>query len=289
MYESKVGRRICLRCGLLQFLIALAGCAPSVPLAPPPPQIRVIRASVTSGSLDQADLALELDCSNSSDMSVSFSQIHYSLSSADRVFATGRAPWRTTVPARAKQVVTVPLGVSYDTLFESGSGVTRGSVVPFQARLELLAPTEGGGTMIVPAEGRGELPVPAPPAVRLEELQWLHIDEGRAEARLRIKVTNTEQFRVKLARLSSQVWLEGRAVTSTDLDKLAGTELPPGAEQSLETTISFVPAEARLPVNQLSRGRPGSYRLEGVCRVTTSFGPLDLAFDHSGTAPFRAE
>jgi LEA14-like dessication related protein len=283
----------CRRFGLafcLMFPAVMAGgCATSVPLAPPPPDVRVTNMWVAFASTERADLAMELQIRNVSEKPVSFSGLTYFLSSEGNMFGTGKQPWQNTAPARVSQPITVHVPVFYERLFDLVPNARRGTIMPLQARLELLAPAETGGTTIVTAEGRGELPLPAAPAVHLEELQWLRLDDDRAEARLHITVQNTNHFPVELTGLSCRVWLAGRTVSSVQLKDMASGHLPENAEKSLEATISFVPNKVRLPANQLARGRPGSYRLDGTCEMRTALGHLTLPFDESGTAPFQAE
>jgi LEA14-like dessication related protein len=270
-------------------LMMAGGCATSVPLAPPPPDVRVSNMRVAFASTERADLAIELQIRNASAKAVSFSGLTYFLASEGNMFGTGKQPWQATAPARVSRAMTVHVPVFYERLFDLVPNAKRGTIVPLQARLELLAPAETGGTTIVTAEGRGELPLPAAPAVHLEELQWLRLEDDRVEARLRINVQNTNHFPVELMGLTCRVWLAGRTVSSVQLKDVAGGHLPENAEKSLEATISFVPNDVRLPANQLARGRPGSYRLDGTCEMRTALGPLTLPFDESGTAPFQAE
>lgn len=281
--------RLGFACCLTVLAVMAGGCATSVPLAPPPPDVRVTNMRVAFASTERADLAIELQMRNASDKPVSFSGITYFLSSEGNMFGTGKQPWQATAPARVSRAMTVHVPVFYERLFDLVPNAKRGTIMPLQARLELLAPADTGGTTIVTAEGRGELPLPAAPAVHLEELQWLRLDDDQVEARLRITVQNTNHFPVELTGLTCRVWLAGRTVSSVELKDVAAGHLPENGEKSLEATISFVPNEVRLPANQLARGRPGSYRLDGTCQMQTALGFLALPFDESGTAPFRAE
>ena len=288
--NSRIARhRIGFHSRVVVVLVVAGGCATSVPLAPPPPDVRVTNIRAASASTERADLVLELQIRNPSEKPVSFSGLTYFLSSNGSMFLTGKEPWQATAPARVSRAMTVNVPVLYERLFDLVPGAKRGTIVPLQVRLELMSPDETAGTTIVTAEGQGELPLPAAPAVHLAELQWLRIDDDRVEARLHISVQNANHFPVQLTGLSCRVWLEGRAVTSIELKDVAGGQIPENGQKSLDATISFVPNEVRLPVNQLSRGRPGSYRLDGTCEMRTTWGPLTLPFDETGTAPFQAE
>lgn len=89
-------------------LLAAVGCAPRVPLAPPPPEVRVPHIRVASASSERADLAMELQVRNPSDEPVSFSGLTYFLSVNGSTFFTGKpavagggAPTRDSEPGGA--------------------------------------------------------------------------------------------------------------------------------------------------------------------------------------------
>ena len=60
-----------------------------------------------------------------------------------------------------------------------------------------------------------------------------------------------------------------------------------GEEATLPVNVSFSPARLGLGLFRTLSGEGASYRISGSLECQTPYGPLDLPYDKSGTAPFR--
>jgi len=134
----------------------------------------------------------------------------------------------------------------------------------------------------IPLSHQGELPVPAVPEVTMTSLDIgsLSLDKVAATARLRIK--NTNQFEIDIARLGFNLALGGQQVGGTAIS--SGGKLAPGQESAVAVPLSFSPKESGVGLLNLLRGSESSYSVSGLLETDTRFGALKLPFDRKGNA-----
>jgi LEA14-like dessication related protein len=132
----------------------------------------------------------------------------------------------------------------------------------------------------IPLTHEGEIPVPAIPDVSLVSLQIDSLDFDRVETTLKVRVRNTNQFDLDLARLGLNLALGGQQVASTSVDSPG--KLAPGQATTVAIPASFSPRAFGVGLFNLLRGTETGYGMTGFLELGTRFGPVTLPFDRQG-------
>jgi LEA14-like dessication related protein len=279
--------RIFARAAMLPFACALllAGCQSleGILEAAPKPTARVAGAHLQGLTLDKVDLLFDVEVGNPYSVNLPLLDLGYAIGSGGQRLIEGSVQPSGAIPAKGSKVIQVPAGIKFASLMTALKGVRPGSVVPYTADFTLGVDAPVIGRMTLPLSKSGELPVPAAPEVALVafDVGALSLDKVQAVARLRVK--NTNQFDLDLARLGLDLALGGKEVARTKLASTAG--LAPGQSATLDVPLSFSPRSFGIGVFNLLKGSETGYRISGSLEAGTRFGPLSLPFKHSGNAP----
>lgn len=139
-------------------LIASAGCTGNGDQARPTAKL----TGIHFGELDRAalELAFDIEIRNPYSVDMPLTSMTYSLYSKNRVLATGSANPNTTIPAGAKQKVSLPVRVHYGHILRTLKDVEPGSKIRYKAELTISANTQTLGQIEVPMKKSGKIKLP---------------------------------------------------------------------------------------------------------------------------------
>jgi LEA14-like dessication related protein len=212
--------------------------------------------------------------------------LNYSLASGSSEFLTGNADVAGSVPAGGSKRITVPATVTFVTLANALGGVKPGSVVPYDAKMDLSvdAPL---GPVSLPIRKKGEVPVPAVPKVELTSVQWKNLTLSEASAVLKLKVENTNDFNLDLNKLAYALQLGGQSIAAGGVDK--SVAFSKGQAREIEIPVSFSPSNLGLAAFNMLRGQGADYAIGGDMAVDTPFGPLKMPYQRTGQTTFLSK
>ena len=246
------------------------------------PTARITAVKFQELSLTKVDLVFDVEVTNPYGVSLPLLDLSYSIgSSGQKVLAGGVKP-STALPANGSTVIQVPTSISFVSLMSIVKTIRPGQVVPYRADFTVGVDAPVIGAVSIPLTHEGEIPVPAIPDVSLISLQIDSLNFDKVETTLKLRVRNTNQFDLDLARLGLNLALGGQQVASTSVD--SPTKLPPGQTATVAIPASFSPRAFGIGVFNLLRGTETGYGMTGSLEVGTRFGPVTMPFDHQGNA-----
>ncbi len=281
--------------GITAFLIAfvsatlVAGCntLDEVIESAPKPGARILGAGVRNLSLSSLDLVFDIEVSNPYSVGLPLVDLTYTLNSGREQLLSGSIKPSGSVPANGTSVVQLPARLDLASVVKTLPGVKPGAIVPYNARIDLIVDAPLLGEMNLPLRRSGEIPVPAPPQITLLSFDVgnLGLDEVRADARLRVK--NTNQFRIDLSRIRFDLALSGRNVASSRLR--ASPKLGPGQAAVVKIPLSFSPRALGAGALDVLSGSNAGYAISGRLDVMTRYGELALPFSQRGNTTLRRQ
>ena len=248
----------------------------------PRPSARIVGASLHDLSLERVDLLFDVEVTNPYPTTLPLTDLSYSVASAGQTIAEGGVKPASAIPARGSKVLQIPAGIRFSSLMSALKSVRPGSVVPYNADFKLAVDAPVVGLMTIPLSHQGELPVPAVPDVTMTSFDVGALSLDKVEAIARMRVKNTNQFDVDIARLGFNLVLGGQQVAGTSVTN--GGKLVPGQEGTIAVPLSFSPKEFGIGLFNLLRGSESSYSVFGSLETDTRFGALKLPFDRKGNA-----
>jgi LEA14-like dessication related protein len=246
------------------------------------PSASVQGAHLSNLSPRSASLVFDVKITNPYDADLSLANLDYALAARSTQFLTGQAAISGAVPARGSRVVQVPATVVFSDLLAAVSGVKLGQVVPYKADLDLSVNAPAIGPLHLPISHSGELPIPNVPGVELAGIKWGNVSLQSADATIKLRVTNTNDFPVGLAGLNYALQLDGQDVF--DGKSAQPLSLNPGESGELDIPVSASASRVGLALVNMVRKAQASYSINGTTDLTTSFGPVSLPFNRSGSA-----
>ncbi|MBI1336782.1 MAG: hypothetical protein GC164_07460 [Phycisphaera sp.] len=262
---------ICLLTGCSTVQSLMQGNKPSVSLS---------NVSLANLSLDGVDLVFDVKVSNPYDVPLPITDLGYSISSGGTAFLSGNAASSGTVPAMGSKVIRVPAGVKFTQLMNALSGVKPGSVVPYDAKLDLSVNAPAVGKITLPLSKSGSLPVPALPSVKVAGLKWTDLSMQNAAGEVSLKITSANDFPVDLSAMSYNLSLGGTKVAQSRVEQAVKFEKDKPA--MLTFPVSFSPIQLGLGVFNLIQGKGAAYQIAGDMNLATPFGQLNLPYDSTG-------
>jgi LEA14-like dessication related protein len=268
-------------------LIIAAGCS-SIEKAiesAPRPSASVIGAGVRNLSLHSLDLVFDVEVTNPYDVSLPLVDASYTLDSGKQQLLTGRIKPSGAVPARGSSVIQLPARVDLAALLDMLAGVRPGALVPYRTEISIVVNAPLIGDMALPLERKGEIPIPAIPEITLASFDIGEMRFDRVEAEARLRVRNTNQFRIDVVRLRFDLKLSGKNVASVRLRRTS--RLAAGQTAILEVPVSISPAALGAGLMELLDGNDAGYDLSGRLELNSRFGEFTLPFNQLGQAPLR--
>ena len=248
------------------------------------PSARVTGARLTDITLESAAVNFEVEVTNPYPVALPLVNLKYALAGtgATQPFVSGTADVQGSVPANGSKTVTVPAKVVFSQLLQVLGEVKPGSVVPYDASLTMSVNAPNIGALELPLKHQGQLPVPTVPAVSLAGVQWQGLSTDKAEALVRVNVTNRNQFAFDLAKVAAQLSVNGSKLVTIEQPQSAHFE--PEGQQTLEIPVSVSPKSLGLGALGLLRGQDARYALSGLFDLNSPFGPMQLPFS-TGSNP----
>jgi LEA14-like dessication related protein len=248
----------------------------------PKPTARVIGTELKNLSLDNLDLVFSVEVANPYPAALPLLDLAYKLGSGGNDILQGSIKPPGSVPARGSSVIQLPARIAFATLIKALKGVSAGSVVPYQANLELGVDAPLLGRLTLPLSQSGELPIPAVPHVELSSLAVSKLSLDQITTSIKLRVKNTNQFPLDLTKLNVSLVLGGLEVGATTLAN--GVKFPAGDTATLDVPLSFSPRAIGMGLLNLLRGNQIAYSISGSIDADSRFGPLALPFSHTGNS-----
>lgn len=270
---------------VLLCLPMLGGCQSLKAMLDASPSASVKGVKFADLSPEGMKLLFDVEVINPYEVPLPLTNMGYSLASGAQPFLTGKADVAGTIPAKGSKRLTVPATVNFAQLLSALSGVRPGAVVPYAANLDLSVTPPGTGPLTLPLKHQGELPVPAVPEVQLASVDWKNLSLDEASAVLKVKIKNTNQFAVDLAKLNYAVSLGGTKVAESSVAE--PRKFAAGGENTLEIPLSIKPINLGLAAFNMLRGSGANYEMSGLMNLGTPYGQIDMPYNKSGKTTFK--
>ena len=125
------------------------------------PTARLMGLKFEEVKLDLAMLMFDVEIDNHYPVALPLTNFDYTLSSNAEKFLSGSAESQTTVPAKSKQIVSLPAKINYMGMLKALKGIRPGSKIPYGAELGLSVDTPALGLIRLPLKKEGELVLPS--------------------------------------------------------------------------------------------------------------------------------
>jgi len=125
------------------------------------PTARLTGLKFEEVKLDSAMLMFDVEIDNHYPVALPLTNFDYTLSSNAEKFLSGSSKSQTTVPAKSKQIVSLPAKINYMGMLKALKGVRPGSKIPYGAELGLSVDTPALGLIRLPLKKEGELVLPS--------------------------------------------------------------------------------------------------------------------------------
>ena len=125
------------------------------------PTARLMGLKFEEVKLDLAMLMFDVEIDNHYPVALPLTNFDYTLSSNAEKFLSGSAESQTTVPAKSKQIVSMPAKINYMGMLKALKGIRPGSKIPYGAELGLSVDTPALGLIRLPLKKEGELVLPS--------------------------------------------------------------------------------------------------------------------------------
>jgi LEA14-like dessication related protein len=268
------------------FLAAFAGGCKSLDDAlktVPQPDARVIGADVRNLSLNGLDLVFDIEITNPYGVKLPIVELNYAVGSGELQLLQGGIKTLEDVPANGSTVIQVPASLDFAAAAQALSNVSPGSILPYHAEINIAVDAPFIGAINLPLKHEGEIPVPAVPDISLASFDIGVMTWEEVSATAKLRVTNTNQFKIELAKLQFNLELGKETVAN------AGTRraysLASGQSAIVEIPISFSPRAFGVGITgifDMLGGSEANYGIAGILDLGTRFGPLSIPFSHGG-------
>ncbi|NUM36884.1 MAG: LEA type 2 family protein [Candidatus Brocadiae bacterium] len=248
------------------------------------PSASIADVSIQNLSLEKITLGFDVDIQNPYLVALPLSNLKYSLSSGNNPFLSGDAKVQGTVPANGSKIVTVPVDIAFAPLFKALSSARPGSVVPYQANMDLSVDAPGFGPVVLPMQKAGELPIPDVPEVEITNIQWSELSLSKATANVSISMKNKNDFPLEITKFQYNVRLAKADIAQNSLDK--PVECPKGQTSQIQIPISVSPMSLGLAFYNVLTGNGADYLLKGEMEIKTPYGNIHSPFEKGGNTKF---
>ncbi len=246
----------------------------------PRPGARIVATSLQDLTLDHVNLVFDVEVSNPYPANLPLLDLSYAVASGGQRIVEGGVKPSSSIPARGTKVLQLPASIQFASLIAALKGVRPGAIVPYTADFKIGVDAPMLGLITLPLQHQGEVPVPAIPEVSMASFDIAALSFDKVEAQAKVRIKNTNQFELDIARLGFNLALGGQQVAGTSVAN--GGKLAPGQEGTVAVPLSFSPRDFGVGLLNLLRGSESSYSVSGVIETDTRFGALKLPFDRKG-------
>lgn len=250
------------------------------------PRARATGVSFQDLDLQSLGLAFEVEVENPYAVDLPLLRVGYDLASGAVPFLEGSAPLSGVVPAGGRRTLELPVRVQFAGLLEVLSGVSPGSVVPYEAGLDFFVDAPAIGEMRLPVRRTGELPIPTVPRVSVNSMKWDEVGLSGVRGAVELQLENGNSFPIDLEELSYSLSVSGRQIASAGIEETLALEAENAS--TLRIPLSLSALDLGLGLIDLLKGSGGQttpYSLQGSLSVDTPFGAFDSPFQTDGSVP----
>ena len=153
---------LCLVVALAFVMACLSGCETiQGALSQNRPTARLMDLKFEDATLDSAKLLFDVEVENHYPVALPLTNFDYGLSTGSEQFLSGSADSQTTVAAKSKEMVSLPVTVNYMEMLKALKGIRPGSKIPYNAELGLSVDAPALGLIRLPLQKKGELLLPS--------------------------------------------------------------------------------------------------------------------------------
>lgn len=124
------------------------------------PAAQLVAVQFKEADLYNATLVFDVQIQNNYAFDLPLLSFSYAVSSRGQTFLVGSRELQVTVPAVAREVVSLPARVNYVSALKVLGGVTPGATIPYEAAIDLVIKTPRLGSLTLPMGKTGQLALP---------------------------------------------------------------------------------------------------------------------------------
>lgn len=266
-------------------LFVLAGCSELKKLSNvQKPTISVDDFRISGLSLQDVELTFDLQIDNPNPVAVTLSSYNYDLQIENNSFVKGTQPLDTTIPAKGRNNISVPVMFTFKELYNTFTSINSKDegAYAFLANVEISIPVLG--MIEVPIEKNGTFPVVKAPTISVANFSVKDISLTKAEIEVELNVANPNTFGMILNQLDYNVELDGLSAISGEI--IERIEIGKNETETIKIPASFSFLDLGMAAyNALTSDDPFEYELSGSANIGASlpfFESSSFNFDKTG-------
>lgn len=245
----------------------------------PKPTVNIVGAEVRNLSLKGLDLVFDVEITNPYGVSLPLVNLDYAVDSGERQLLQGSINTSATVPANGSSVLKVPARIEYADILQTLTSVKPGSELPYHAEINIAVDAPLIGAINFRLKHEGEIPIPTVSEISIVSFEFGEMTWEKASATARLRIKNTNQFQLDLARLEFNLELGEERLASASLRNTL--RLAPGQSAIVEIPMAFSPRAFGIGITgifNMLRSSEADYGISGLLDVGTQFGPILIPF-----------
>jgi LEA14-like dessication related protein len=246
------------------------------------PSVGVKGVKIENIDLKGLTLLFDLEVKNPYRAALPLVGVAYRLESDGRSLVQGDAPMEGSVPAHGSRIIGVPAKIRFADVLKIAQNIHPGSVIPYDATLELAAQVPHSEPVKFPIHKKGEFPIPAIPKVELRNIRWDNLSLREVAGTVNFYLENTNDFPVDIKGLHYALSLGGSEVGNVGL--MSGAKLGKGEGAELAMPVRFSTLDLGAAFLNILQGEKAAYAIDGAMDVGTPFGKIRMPFARNGKA-----
>lgn len=154
-----MNRRVSIVSALLLCLL-VTGCETLDQLGFSKPTARIQGVQFGDVNLNSAQLVFDVEVDNPYPVALPLTNLDYTLASGQTSLLAGNSKLQSSIPAKSKQALSLPVTVNYLEMLKSLQGIKPGTTIPYKAGLNLSVDTKAVGPLTLPLTKEGQLALP---------------------------------------------------------------------------------------------------------------------------------
>lgn len=269
----------------LSLILLLSGCALlEGEMERRTPEASVEGTRISALSFDSVDLLVDVRIDNPNPVGIELAGLDYDLRLDGERALSGKSEQRLSVPARDSGVVSLPITLGFQDLYDRLGGLRGRDEVDYAVDLGIDVDVPVLGVKRVSASASDTLPLPKLPKVSLHDVRVEHLGLSGARMLVDLGVDNPNGFGLNLDALRYSLNVDGE-------DWISGVLEDPSRVASHERTTLSIPVELDFATlgsglfRMLTEGRMLDYELQGGLTGTAGesrLGQFELDFEDLG-------